>query len=153
MPELKTTAEGSGVQRRPGVISVLSILIFLSGLFHLVKFSQALIQWELLASLPITVSPLYLMGDGLFWAVSAGFLSWSLWSGKNWSRFWGILLSSAFTAVFWLDLIFLAEPGILQNRWPINLALTLAGLPGMILILNMKSSRAYFNRTPVKITS
>jgi hypothetical protein len=151
MPNQETTRDPSEEQRRPRIITLLSILIFLISLFHLVKFSQAIIQWELLASLPLTVSPLYLIGDGLVWGLSAGFLSWSLWTGKSWARSWGIILSLAYTVVFWIDTIFLAEPGTTQSRWPINLVLTLAGLSLLFLILSLKQCQAYFNKNPVKI--
>lgn len=151
MPNQETTRDSTEDQRRPGVITLLSILIFLISLFYIVKFSQAIIQWEILASLPLTVSPLYLIGDGLVWSLTAGFLSWSLWSGKTWARSWGIIISLAYAVFFWIDTIFLAEPGTTQSRWPINLVLTLAGLPLLFLILNLKQCRAYFDRNPVKI--
>ena len=151
MPDQEITQYTSEEQKRPRIITLLSILIFFISLFYLVKFSQAIIQWEFLASLSLTVSPLYLIGDGFIWALSAGFLSWSLWNGKTWSRSWGIIISVAYAVVFWIDLILLAEPGRLQTRWPINLILTLAGLPSIWLILNLKQSQAYFKRNPVKI--
>ena len=151
MPNQETTRDSSEDQRRPGILTLLSILILLISLFYLVKFSQAIIQWNILASLPLTVSPLYLIGNGLVWALSAGFLSWSLWSGKPWSRRWGIIISLAFAVVVWIDTIFLVEPGTQQTRWPINLFFSLAGLSAINLILNLKKCRAYFNRNPVKI--
>ncbi|MFV1950225.1 MAG: hypothetical protein ACC633_09905 [Anaerolineales bacterium] len=151
MPNQETTPDTSEDQRRPGIITILSILIFLISLFYLVKFSQAIIQWEILASLPLTVSPLYLIGDGLVWSLIAGFLSWGLWSGKSWSPGLGIIISLAYAVVFWIDTIFLAEPGTTQYRWPINLVLSLVGLSAIFLILNLKQCRAYFNRNPAKI--
>jgi len=151
MPDQEIIQDPSGETGRPRVITFLSILILLVSIFHLVKFSQAIIQWGVLATLPLTVSPLYLAGTGLIWGISGGFLSWSLWSGKPWTRRLGILISLAYTSIFWVDRIFLAEPGALQTRWPINLALTLAGLPAFYLILSFKKSQVYFNRNPVKI--
>jgi hypothetical protein len=151
MPNQETTPDPSEDQRRPRIITILSILIFLISFFYLVKFSQGLIQWEILASLPLTVSPLYLVVDGLVWTLSAGFLFWSLWSGKSWSRSWGIIISLVYTVVFWIDTIFLAEPGTTQSRWPINLLFSLTGLSAIFLILNLKQCRAYFNRNPAKI--
>ena len=151
MPNQEPTRDPSGDQRRPGIITLLSILIFFISLFYMVKFSQAIIQWDILTSLPLTVSPLYLIGDGLVWTLSAGFLSWSLWSGKSWSRSWGVIISLVYAVVFWIDTIFLAEPGTTQSRWPINLLFSLTGLSAIFLILNLKQCRAYFNRNPAKI--
>ena len=151
MPNQEITPNISEDQRRPGIITFLSILIFLISFFYLVKFSQAINQREILASLPLTVSPLYLIGDGLVWSLTAGFLSWSLWSGKSWSRSWGIIISLTYAVVFWIDAIFLAEPGTIQSRWLINLVFSVAGLSAIFLILNLNQCLAYFNRNPAKI--
>jgi hypothetical protein len=140
-----------GEQRPPRIIILLSILIFFISLFYLVKFCQAIIQWEILTSLPLTVSPLYIVGDGFIWSLSAGYLSWSLWTGKPWSPKLGIIISLVYAVIFWIDTIFLAEPGTLQARWLFNLILTLTGLTAIILILNGKVSREYFNKNPVRI--
>jgi len=151
MPERAISSDTPRQQRRPRVLTFLSILFLLSGFFYLLKFSQAVARWGTLASLPITVSPAYLAIDGLLWGLAGLFLAWSLWTGKSWSRFAGIIISLVFTAVFWIDQIWISEPEILQTRWLFNLILTIIGLSGIVLILNIKSSRAFFEKTPAKI--
>jgi hypothetical protein len=120
-------------------------------IFHLFNFIQFLINLQILQTLPITVSPIYLAVIGLIWGVLGLFLTWSLWTGKPWSQRAGLFLSLAYMIFFWIDLIWLAEPEVLKTRWLINLILTALGLPAVILILNLKSSRDYFSGNPVKI--
>jgi hypothetical protein len=88
---------------------------------------------------------------GLIWGILGLFLTWSLWTGKPWSQRAGLFLSLAYMIFFWIDLIWIAEPEVLQTRWLINLILTALCIPAVILILNLKSSRDYFCGNPVKI--
>ena len=138
-------------RKRPRILTILSLVVCMVSLFHLFKFIQILINLQILQILPITVSPIYLAAEGLIWGVLGLFLTWSLWIGKPWSRRAGLFLSLAYSIFFWIDLIWIAEPEVLQTRLIINLILTALGLPAIILILNLKSSRDYFSRNPAKI--
>lgn len=138
-------------QGRPSGIMVLSILCFLISLFYLLKFCQVLLQWSSLENLPLTISPFYLAGDSLVWCISGIILAWGLWTGKKWSRPAAMILSFLYSLVFWADKIWIAEPEGLAPRWPINLLLTIIGLGLTMLILNMKSSRGFFQKNPAKI--
>ncbi len=137
--------------KRPRILTILSLIVCMVSLFHLFKFIQILINLQILQTLPVTVSPIYLAVIGLIWGVLGLFLTWSLWTGKPWSQRAGILLSLAYMIFFWIDLIWIAEPEVLQTRWLINLILTALGIPAVILILNLKSSRDYFSGNPAKI--
>jgi len=151
MPEQNVQFVYPWEKERPRIITLLSLIFLFISFFYLLKFSQVVWQWDTLASLSFTVSPLYLLLDGFWRAGSAGFLSWSLWTGRSWSRLAGLIISLVFTAGTWIDLIFFAEPLTLSTRWPFNLVLTLIGLPGFWLILNREESRGYFSGNPVKI--
>jgi hypothetical protein len=136
---------------RPRIITVASVVFLFIGVFYLVKFIQVIIQWQTLASLPLTISPVYLLLDGLIRGFSAVFLSWSLWIGKSWARTAGMYISISLIAATWLDLILIAEPNTITTRWPFNLFLTLIGLPLFWLVLSHKSSKSFFRGNPVKI--
>jgi len=60
-------------------------------------------------------------------------------------------MSLLYSFVFWIDRIWIAEPEGLAQRWPINLLLTILGLGMILLIVNRKSSRDYFQENPAKI--
>lgn len=145
MPQNELSSKKSQRQHRPRNITVLSIFVLLISLFHLLKLSQVITQWEILSSLPITVSPFYLAADGFVWGVSGLILSWGLWTGQTWAAKAGLILILLFAAAFWIDLIWIAEPEQLQTRWLINLVFTALGLPAVILSLNLSNSRIFFS--------
>lgn len=151
MPQNEPSPEKSQRLSRPRNITVLSILILLISLFHLLKLSQVIIQWEFLSSLPITISPFYLAVDGLVWGVSGLILSWGLWTGQTWAGKAGLVLTLFFAAAFWIDLIWISEPEQLQTRWLINLVFTALGLSAVFLSLNLANSRIFFSGNPAKI--
>ena len=142
---------GHKSKKRPRILTVLSLVVCMVSFFHLFKLIQILINIQILQTLPITVSPIYLTIIGFIWGVLGLFLTWSLWTGKPWSQRAGLFISLAYTIFFWIDLIWIAEPEVLQTRWLINLILTALGIPAVILILNLKSSRDYFSGNPAKI--
>ena len=151
MPQNEHTAEKSQRQSRPRNITVLSIFVLLISLFHLLKLSQVITQWEMLSALPITVSPFYLAADGFVWGISGLILSWSLWTGQAWAAKAGLVLTLLFAGAFWIDLIWISEAEQLQTRWLINLVFTVLGLSAVFLSLNLTNSRVFFNENPAKI--
>lgn len=136
---------------RPALITLLSIFIALGSLFSLLKFSQALLQWNNLKNLPLSISPAYLAIDGLVWWATGLVLSLALWRGKGWSRPAVMILSMVYSLEFWVDKIWIAEPEGLAQRWPINLLLTIIGLGMILLVLSRKSTQDYFWENPAKI--
>ncbi len=130
---------------------MLSILYIIISLFHLLKFIQVIIQWSILIKLPLSISPIYLAGDGLIWGSAGLILAGGLWAGKSWSSPAVMILSFLYSLVFWADRIWIAEPEGLAQRWPINLILTIIGLGMILLVLSRKSSRDYFRKNPAKI--
>jgi len=136
---------------RPALITMLSILFALGSLFSLLKFSQALLQWNNLKNLPLSISPAYLAIDGLVWWATGLVLSLALWRGKGWSRPAVMIFSIVYSLEFWVDKIWIAEPEGLAQRWPINLLLTIIGLGMILLVLSLKSTRDYFCENPAKI--
>ena len=138
-------------QKRPTGITVLSILYFLISLFHLLKVSQVILQWNILQQLPLAVSPLYLAGDGLLWFISGMILAAGLWRGKSWSIPGAMIISVFYSMVFWIDRIWIAQPEGLAQRWPVNLFLTIIGLGSIYLILSHQKNQPYFTKNPAKI--
>jgi len=151
MSQNEHTADKSQRQSRPRNITVLSIFVLLISLFHLLKLSQVITQWEMLSALPITVSPFYLAADGFVWGISGLILSWSLWTGQAWAAKAGLVLALLFAGAFWIDLIWISEAEQLQTRWLINLVFTILGLPAVFLSLNLTNSRVFFSGNPAKI--
>ena len=133
-------------QNRPKMITFVSILIFLFSFLNLIKSGQVLSRWNALLILELSVSPVYLLLNGLVWSISGGFLSWSLWKGKPWTRSLGMIISLVYVLVFWIEAKLIAEPSSLSTRWPFNLVITLVALPAFWIILNHPRYQAFFNR-------
>ena len=150
MPQNDLSSKKFQRVHRPRNITVLSIFVLLISLFHLLKLSQVITQWEILSSLPITVSPFYLAADGFVWGISGLILSWGLWTGQTWAGKAILVLALLFAGAFWIDLIWVSEPEQLQTRWLINLVFTSLGLLAVFLSLNLTTSRIFFNGNPVK---
>ncbi|MGB2962718.1 MAG: hypothetical protein WBB69_01895 [Anaerolineales bacterium] len=138
-------------QKRPWTITGLCVLVILISLYHFFGFIQVLLNQQILETLPLNVSPLYLAGNGLVWGVVGLILVWGLWKGYYWAWKAGLVLPLCFAVLFWIDLIWLAEPDRLQSRWLINLELTILGLSSVFISLALPSSRIFFSRNPAKI--
>jgi hypothetical protein len=150
MPQNESSSEKSQRQSRPWNITVLSIFVLIISLFHLLKLIQVITQWEMLPSLPITVSPFYLAADGFVWGISGLILFWGLWTGQTWAGKAVLVLALLFAGAFWIDLIWVSEPEQLQTRWLINLVFTALGLAAVFLSLNLTISRIFFSGNPAK---
>jgi len=136
---------------RPKILTLLSILIFLFSLYQLLRFSQILLNWKILASLPLSVEPGSLAVCSLVWCSTGMFISISLWLGKRWARIGCLAYAITFSIFSWINLFWIVKPSTLQDRWPVNLALTIIGLGVLATILNLKSTRIYLGRNAVKI--
>ena len=151
MPKNESSSEKSQRQSRPWNITVLSIFVLIISLFHLLKLIRVITQWEMVSSLPITVSPFYLAADGFVWGLSGLILSWGLWTGQTWAGKAILVLALLFAGTFWIDLIWVSEAEQLQTRWLINLVFTSLGLAAVFLCLNLTTSRIFFSGNPAKI--
>ena len=151
MPQNESSSEKSQRQSRPWNITVLSIFVLIISLFHLLKLIRVITQWEMVSSLPITVSPFYLAADGFVWGLSGLILSWGLWTGQTWAGKAILVLALLFAGTFWIDLIWVSEAEQLQTRWLINLVFTSLGLAAVFLCLNLTTSRIFFSGNPAKI--
>jgi hypothetical protein len=149
MPDIKHNT--SQEQKRPTGITILSILYFLVSLFHLLKFSQVILRWNILQKLPLAVSPFYLAGDGLVWFISGIVLTAGLWKGKSWASPAAMTISVIYGLVFWIDRIWIAQPEGLAQRWMVNLVFTILGLGSIYLTLNHHKNLLYFSKNPAKI--
>ena len=151
MPENNLLSENKHRRNRPRTITLICSLFLLFGLFNIIKLSQAILQWKTLISLQISISPLYLGISGFVWGISGIVISWSLWVGKSWARKLATGIILLYTITFWIDLIWIAEPTVLQTRWLVNLCLTIIGLPTIYFSLYSKFSQDYFKANPATI--
>lgn len=135
---------------RPATVLLLQYALVLFSLTQLFKFSQVIIRWEVLSSLPLSISPGLQAAEGLVWALTGLVLAWSSWKRKPWVPA-AILIAGVIFALFsWIKLFVFAERIILENRWPANLAGTIIGISALIGTLRLKSTRAYYGKILLK---
>ncbi len=150
--------QGNGINKnplqedtRPKGIVLINYTLLLFSIFHLLKFSQVIIRWDILSSLALSISPFLQGAEGLIWALSGLILAWGSWKRKSWAPA-GILVGSLiFTLLSWIKLFLTCESSVLKNRWPVNIVLTIIGLGTLVGILYQKSTRSYFGKNAVKI--
>ncbi len=130
---------------RPWTVSVLIVGLGLITLLRGLRAVLALTRWEFLTTIPITVSPLFFFLEGLLWSGVGSVLLIGLWQGRPWGRWATQAAAVVYSAWTWIDLLGIKAPEIRRARWPFTLAVTLLGLGSVALILNTKSSRAYFS--------
>jgi len=136
---------------RPKILALLSILIILFSCNQLFRFSQILFNWKILADLPLSVEPGLLLVASLVWSGTGVLIAVSLWRGKWWVRIGCFAYGMTYSVFSWINLLRIAEPSTLQDRWRVELVFTIIGLAVLGTILNLKSSRSYFGRNAVKI--
>ena len=136
---------------RPKMLALLAISIFLFSLYQLLRFSQIILHWKILAGLPLSVEPGSLAVYSLMWGGTGMLVSISLWLGKRWARIGCLAYGITYIVFSWINLLWIVEPSTLQDRWPVNLALTIIGLGVLVAILNLKSTRSYFGINAGKI--
>jgi len=86
--------------KRPRILTIFSVVVFLFSFFHFFSTLQVFIYLQILQTLPVTISPYYLAVEGLIWGFLGLFLTWSLWTGKPWSWqgvFWVSLITAAYS--------------------------------------------------------
>jgi hypothetical protein len=135
-------------RKRPGLVTLLVIVILILTLVHWTRFIQAWRNRAFLAALPLTVSPFYLTLEGFFWGLVGLPLIWGLWTGKPWARTAALLSGGLFALQQWGELFWLAAPEVLATRWLIALILTVLGEGLLFLSLFSPNARRFFDQRP-----
>jgi hypothetical protein len=120
------------------VIGVLSIAAL-----NLLRFVQAIQQWDFLASLP-GASPLYITLTGLLWFVTGLPLGLALWFGINWGRLGLLVWAPAYVVYAWFDRLFVSS--LAFTAWPFWLFMTVLILGLVYRSFTRGKGRAFFRR-------
>ena len=139
--------------RQPGrsflwLVLVLSFLLF--SLTGWLRLYLSIFDWQLLISLGLFPSPLYLaiygMVIGLFGVVAAV----SLWLGQPWApRFaWTGVLTAA--AWYWLDRLLFTQSASSWTNWPFSAGMTVACLLFVFLVLAGQKQAKFLHTPQVK---
>jgi hypothetical protein len=117
---------------RPFFVTLLTVMVLIISSTNLVRFIEALSEWDFLSSLP-RVSPSYLAASGLLWTLVGLPLIWGLWRGHPQARKAARILALAYTLYYWVDRILVESAVGRPANGPFAFGLTIVLL---ILALN-----------------
>jgi hypothetical protein len=87
-------------RRRPFVVTLLAVGVFLLGVGYLLQFGQSLSHYSLNQQLPLSVPAWYPPISGFFWGGLWVFLAAGIWRRKEWARR-AVLIILPVQIVFW----------------------------------------------------
>ncbi len=134
----------SKAPKRPVSVTAILVLVLTFTGMQILRVWSAIASWDFLSSLPLSVSPLYFLLSGLFWAIVGGALVWGLWLRKPWAPRATIALAVAFAIAHWLDRLFLQASGPQSGNQGFDFLLTLVLLATVWLNVALPQVRAYF---------
>ncbi len=129
--------------KRPFLVTLLTVLVLIMASTNLIRFVEALTQWNFLSSLP-RVSPAYLALSGLIWFLIGLPLIWGLWRSHPEAPKAARIVALAYTVYYWLDRILLESVGGNHFNWPFTIGLTIVLLILIFWILSRTTSKDYF---------
>jgi hypothetical protein len=129
--------------RRPFFVTLLTVMVLIITSTNLVRFIEALSEWDFLSSLP-RVSPAYLAASGLLWTLVGLPLMWGLWRGHPQAPKAARILALAYTLYYWLDRILVESAVGRPANWPFAVGLTIVLLIFIFWILSTSKPRSFF---------
>jgi hypothetical protein len=129
----------------PRSVTFLSLGVLTIAGFYAVRIGLALLRWQELAQFP-GVSPGYIAGVSLLWAVAASGVWWGLRLRKSWAPALTRLAAVLYSGFSWLERWMIAarnEDGLPVN-WPFVLVLNLAGILFVFWTLSRRQVKELF---------
>jgi hypothetical protein len=113
---------------RPRSVTLLAVVVLcLTGINSLGVVS-AVQGYTVLSTLPLSVSPAYLVLSSAVWAVGFGVLAGGLWFRKTWARLGTPLALTLYVAQAWIERLVFGRSDFVRATVPYSLVLHLAGL-------------------------
>jgi uncharacterized membrane protein (DUF2068 family) len=133
--------------KRPLSVTLLSLSVLSFAVIHLVRFGTTLAEWTFLASLPLTVSPIYLAATGLIWGVVGLVLYPGLWFGKRWAKNTVFFAALVYGLYYWLEQLFIMDSPLRNSNWPFQIILSIVLLALTAWMIRRPETRTYFGET------
>ena len=130
------------IPRPPAEVKLLITILLWVASWNLLRFLQAILNWDTLANYQESVGPLYLALSGAVWSLAGFILSWYAWWGKPWA--WGTILGAVVGYGAWsfCDRIFLQ---ITHGNGPFNLLLSFVELSILLSLLYSRYVRDFYH--------
>jgi len=116
----------NGRSRRPFSVTILVIMVLIFTSLNALRAITAFRLRDFLTGLPLDVPVVYLTLTGVIWTALGVPLVVSLFLGYSWSRPLLRWAAGLYTTYYWIEHLWVIEPGALVTRWPFALGLNLA---------------------------
>jgi hypothetical protein len=113
---------------RPFSVTLLALAVFCLAGFNLLGAVTGLQEYAFWRSLPLSISPVYLIAARAFWAAAFGAAGVGLWRLKQWGRSLTLLAGPLFAAQGWLERLALTRSDFARATWPWALGVTAVSL-------------------------
>ena len=114
--------------RRPRRLTLLALAFWAVAAFNLLGVVTGVQRYTVLRDLPLSVSPLYLLGSRAVWTLAFAGVGWALWRQWAWARPAVLAALALYLAQGWFDRLVLARADAPALAWPYHLVLHLIGL-------------------------
>jgi hypothetical protein len=96
--------------------------------YNLVGVVSGVQRYTVLAALPLSVPPAYLLISSAVWGVGFALAGWGLWRRRRWARGLAFGALALYLAQGWFDRLVLARTDFARTSAPYHLALHLLAL-------------------------
>ena len=143
--ESKNQAEGRPIRSRRniGLFSLVVILLVISG-YGWLRFEQAIVNWDFLDNLGLSVGSLYFAMTGLLWGAGGLFLGLALWFRRRWAPLWTRIGLVIMLGSYWAERLGLHVSPESRNNQVFVLLITLFVLGYGFLILALPAQKRFF---------
>jgi len=130
---------------RPFSVTLLALAVFCLAAFNLLGAVTGMQQYPLLRSLPLSVSPLYLIASRAVWAVAFSAAGAGLWRLRQWGRILTASACTLYAAQGWFDRLIFARSDFARVTVPWALGATTLSLALVWVILWRGRARRSFS--------
>ncbi len=150
MPNIKPSTPHSSppttLSKRPFSVTILVITVLIFTSLNALRMITAFRSQAFLAELPYAIPIGYLIITGALWTLIGLALVSGLFLGLRWSSTLLKWVTGLYTVYYWVEHLFVTEPGTLVTRWPFTLGLNLALMILVFGVLSRPNSREFLAR-------
>ena len=133
--------------KRPFSVTLLALSVLSFAVIYLVRFGAALAEWSFLASLSLSVPPLYLAVTGLIWGSVGLVLYPGLWFGKPWAKKAVFVAAPVYGLYYWLEQLFIMDSPLRNANWPFQIFFSIGLLVIAFWVMRRPAIRNYFGES------
>jgi hypothetical protein len=109
--------------RRPRLVTIAALAVFLLGVDSFLQAGLAILQFNSLNSLPLSVPAWYFLSGGVLWGVAWMISATGIWRQQAWAFVLTLILLPVHLAAFLADRLFLTRAPAIQNAFGFHLAI------------------------------